>query len=228
MDRTSLEQLLSEGLSLAEIGRRFDRHEATVSYWVNKHGLAAANHEKHAAKGGLERDRLERLVAAGLSTTQIAESVGRSKTTVRHWLREHGLKTHWAERRRASNGGESVLELRCSTHGLTTFRRRSQGGYRCVKCRGDAVSRRRRKVKRVLVDEAGGCCVICGYSRSVAALQFHHLVPAEKSFSLSHRGVARSLERARHEASKCVLLCSNCHAEVETGAATLPTTEAAA
>jgi 5-methylcytosine-specific restriction endonuclease McrA len=80
----------------------------------------------------------------------------------------------------------------------------------------------------VLVEEAGGCCAICGYKRSVAALEFHHIVPAEKSFSLSHRGVARSLERARHEASKCVLLCSNCHAEVEAGVATLPTTEMAA
>jgi transposase len=223
MDRASLEQLLDQGLSLAEIGRRFDRHEATVSYWVNKYGLSAVNREKHASKGALERDELERLVVAGLSTEQIAESVGRSKTTVRHWLREYGLKTQWAERRRASDQGEPVLELRCSIHGLTTFRRRSQGGYRCGKCRAEAVSRRRRKVKRVLVEEAGGCCAICGYKRSVAALQFHHIVPAEKSFSLSQRGVARSLERARSEASKCVLLCSNCHPEVEAGVVTLPT-----
>jgi hypothetical protein len=46
-------------------------------------------------------------------------------------------------------------------------------------------------------------------------LEFHHLVPSEKSFSLSYRGVARSLEKAKAEASKCVLLCANCHAEVE-------------
>ncbi|MGH2834735.1 MAG: helix-turn-helix domain-containing protein [Solirubrobacteraceae bacterium] len=228
MDREPLEQLLEEGLSLAEIGRRFDRHEATVSYWVNKHGLTPANREKHASKGPLERDELERLVVAGMSTTQIAESVGRSKTTVRHWLREYGLTTQWAERRRSSGHREPALELRCSTHGVTTFRRRSQGGYRCVKCRADAVSRRRRKVKRVLVEEAGGCCAICGYKRSVAALHFHHTVPAEKSFSLSHRGVARSLEKARREASKCVLLCSNCHAEVEAGVMTLPTIKEAA
>ena len=48
MDRASLEQLLGQGLSLAEIGRRFGRHEATVSYWVKKHGLEAANRAKHA------------------------------------------------------------------------------------------------------------------------------------------------------------------------------------
>jgi transposase-like protein len=45
MDRASLEQLLDQGLSLAEIGRRFGLHEATVGYWVKKHGLRAVNRE---------------------------------------------------------------------------------------------------------------------------------------------------------------------------------------
>jgi hypothetical protein len=44
----------------------------------------------------------------------------------------------------------------------------------------------------------------------------------EKSFALSRDGVTRSLAAARAEARKCVLLCSNCHAEVEAGAAHLP------
>jgi IS30 family transposase len=43
MDRASLEQLLDQGLSLAAIGRRFDKHESTIAYWVKKHGLEAAN-----------------------------------------------------------------------------------------------------------------------------------------------------------------------------------------
>jgi hypothetical protein len=34
-------------------------------------------------------------------------------------------------------------------------------------------------------------------------------------------GVARSLVRARAEARKCVLLCANCHAEVEAGMASV-------
>jgi transposase len=221
MDRTSLEQLLDQGLSLAEIGRRFRLHESTVGYWVEKHGLRAANREKHLARGGLAREDLEPLIAQGASIAQIAEAVGRSKTTVRHWLREYGLTTTWAERRRASGEGQQQMELRCLRHGMTTFRRRRDGGYKCSKCRAEAVSRHRRKVKRALVAEAGGKCSVCGYSRCIAALEFHHLVPSEKSFSLSRRGVARSLERARAEASKCVLLCANCHAEVEAGLVTV-------
>ncbi len=217
MDRTSLQQMLGEGLSLAEIGRRFDRHESTVAHWVDRCGLQANGRERHAARGPLDRKELESLVAAGMSAGEIAVVVGRSKTTVRHWLREFELKTQWAERRRHSKEHQPELTLRCAAHGLTPFKRRSGGGYRCAKCRSEAVARRRRRVKRLLVDEAGGRCSVCGYARCIAALEFHHLVPAEKSFSLSHRGVARSIAKARQEASKCVLLCANCHAEVEAG-----------
>jgi transposase len=221
MHRVELEGMLNEGLSLAQIGERVGRHESTVAYWAEKHGLRPNGAERHAAKGALSRVELAELVDAGMSTAQIAEALDRSKTTVRHWLREYGLVTEWGMRRRASNDGEPELTLRCVQHGVTTFRRRNKGGYRCSKCRAEAVSRRRRKVKRILVDEAGGVCQICGYDRCIAALEFHHLEPTDKRFSLSHRGVARSLARARAEARKCMLLCSNCHAEVESGATTI-------
>lgn len=217
MDRESLRRLLDEGVSLAEIGRAHGLHESTVGYWVKQHGLQAAQKGKHAAKGALSREELEPLVEAGLSTRQIAEKLDRSQATVRHWLREHGLTTSWAERRRESSEGRLETTLTCARHGRTKFRLRRSGGYRCLKCRAEAVADRRRKVKRILVEEAGGACQICGYDRCIAALEFHHLVPSEKRFSVSHRGVARSLEKARAEAKKCVLLCGNCHAEVEAG-----------
>jgi 5-methylcytosine-specific restriction endonuclease McrA len=213
--------MLERGFSLAEIGRRVDRHESTVAYWVAKHGLTAVGRSKYAARGGISPELLASLVEKGLSAEQIGQQVGLSKTTVRHWLKEHGLTTQWADRKRTSTVGQQRTELRCPKHGLTTFIPRADSGYRCARCRSEAVSRRRRRVKAILVEEGGGRCAVCGYDRCAAALEFHHLVPAEKSFSLSHRGVARSLEKARAEASKCVLLCANCHAEVEVGIAVL-------
>lgn len=221
MDRANLEQLLEQGLSLAEIGRQAGLHEATVGYWVKKHGLLAANHGKYLPRGALEANELAILVSEGLSSRQIADQLGRSQTTVRHWLKEYGLVTEWAKRRVASSAKETRITARCQHHGLAEFVRRSAGGYRCTKCRAQAVSRRRRRVKEVLVDDAGGRCVRCGYDRCIAALEFHHLKPSEKRFSLSHRGVARSLEKARAEAAKCVLVCANCHAEIEAGIASL-------
>jgi transposase len=218
MDRVSLERFLSQGLSLAEIGRRVCLHETTVAYWVKKYRLQAANRDRHAARGGIAREELERLVEGGLSIAQIVDSIGRSKTTVRHWLLEYGLRTRRAQERRASIESErrlgDIVVRECAHHGLTEFKRRSSGGHRCLKCRSEAVTRRRRKVKRMLVEEAGGACTVCGYDRCIAALEFHHVEPAGKQFGLSVRS-ARSIASSRAEAEKCVLLCANCHSEVE-------------
>ena len=60
--------------------------------------------------------------------------------------------------------------------------------------------------------------MLCGYAECHAALQFHHVDPSQKSFALSREGVTRSLAQAREEAAKCVLLCANCHAKVESWA----------
>jgi transposase len=228
MERASLEDFLRQGLSLAEIGKRVGRHEATVAYWVKKHELAAANRKKHTARGGLDRGDLERLVDAGASIAEIAVKLDRSKATVRHWLKQYGLQTQapsgapsrpGVDEARASGQTETVLE--CAQHGNVCHILDGRGYYRCRQCRIEAVGRRRRKVKETLVAEAGGKCRLCGYSRCLAALEFHHLDPTTKKFGLSRRG-ARSIATLRSEARKCVLLCSNCHAEVEAGAAELP------
>ncbi len=86
----------------------------------------------------------------------------------------------------------------------------------------DRVSARRRLVKQILVEEAGGRCVTCGYDRYVDALHFHHRDKSKKSFALSRKGATMALAKLREEAKKCVPLCANCHAEVEAGLRTLP------
>jgi 5-methylcytosine-specific restriction endonuclease McrA len=75
-----------------------------------------------------------------------------------------------------------------------------------------------RKAHRLLlVQEAGGKCELCGYDKYVGALEFHHREPSTKEFELSGKGQTFSLARKRAEAAKCILLCSNCHREVEDG-----------
>jgi len=78
------------------------------------------------------------------------------------------------------------------------------------------VTRRLQKVKRLLVEEAGGRCAVCGYDRCVVNLHFHHVHPDEKSFALSVAS-GKSLADYRRELRKCVLVCANCHGEIETG-----------
>jgi transposase len=229
MDRVDLEKLLGQGLTLAQIGRRFDLHEATVSYWVKKYGLEAVNRWKHASRGGIGREDLAALVDAELSIAQIAERLGRSKGTIRHWLKTHDLKTYAQQgrlsehsTRMAKAAGLATVTRHCHRHGLTDFWLEGRGYYRCKRCRMERVSRRRRAMKVTLVAEAGGSCSLCGYDRCTAALHFHHVDPTTKRFHLSMQGVTRSLARARAEMEKCVLLCANCHAEVEAGITRLP------
>jgi transposase len=229
VDRVSLERFLAQGLSLRAIGRRVGRHEATVAYWVEKYGLRAANRDRHLARGALRREDLEPLVHAGASIAEIAESVDRSKATVRHWLTRFGLKTGNRPGRRRSrqataarDAGLASIHTTCPRHGETEFYLDGRGYYRCKLCRSAAVSRRRRKVKMILVQEAGGACRICGYRSNMRALHFHHVEPADKRLELNAKGISLSLGTLRAEAQKCVLLCSNCHAEVEDGTASIP------
>jgi transposase len=225
MDRDSLAWMLAEGLSLAQIGKRCRRHPSTVEYWVHKHGLSAANSERHAAKGGIPRARLQALIDDGLSVRGIADELGLGATTVRYWLRKHALSTRPMDRRRqtreARRDGQMRLQRVCKTHGLTDFWLEGSGYYRCLRCRWERVARRRKKIKATLMQEAGGRCRGCGYSRCASALGFHHLDPASKQFTIAQVGATISLERLRAEARKCVLLCANCHAEVESGLATV-------
>jgi DNA-binding transcriptional ArsR family regulator len=162
----------------------------------------------------MEKDVLSALVDADLTVREIAAKTGKGYSTVRYWLRKHGLATKHRGPGRASRleAGERL----CVRHGAVRFVKDSHG-IRCSKCRSEQVSRRRRRVKEILVEEAGGCCVVCGYDRYIGALEFHHRDPSTKSFHLGLGGLTRSLEKMRAEASKCSLVCSNCHAEIEGG-----------
>lgn len=70
--------------------------------------------------------------------------------------------------------------------------------------------RKRKKIE--LVEYKGGECEICGYKKSFRALEFHHKDPSKKDFTIS--GKSWSFERLKIEVDKCILVCSNCHAEI--------------
>jgi hypothetical protein len=114
----------------------------------------------------------------------------------------------------------AVGEFReCPRHGLTEYGYYGRGEKRrrrCKRCIAAAVTKRHRKLKRLLVAEAGGACKVCGYDRCILNLHFHHVDPTTKSFPMTMaRG--KSEEAYRAEMRKCVLVCANCHGEIEAG-----------
>src|SRR4051794_17823221 len=218
MDRAALAAQLEVGSSIEAIARACGRAPSTVAYWVNKHGLSSQHAARHAPRGGIEPAVLQSLVERGMSIRQIAAECEVSASTVRHWLQRHGMKTQPARYARRDGPRPEQLLRECSRHGWTGFVRvGADGHYRCARCNSEAVSERRRRVKELLVAEAGGACALCGFDAYAGALQFHHRDPATKVFEVSRQGVTRSIEPLRSEARKCVLLCANCHAMVEAG-----------
>lgn len=76
----------------------------------------------------------------------------------------------------------------------------------------DSVVSWRKRTKIKLVEYKGGKCEKCGYDKFLQALEFHHLDPKEKDFTIS--GKSWSFEKLKTEVDKCILLCSNCHIEI--------------
>jgi len=70
------------------------------------------------------------------------------------------------------------------------------------------------KRKTELIRLMGGGCATCGYDRNLSALHFHHVDANLKKFKLDMRVLSnKKWNLILEEAKKCVLLCSNCHAE---------------
>jgi hypothetical protein len=84
-----------------------------------------------------------------------------------------------------------------------------------------AVAKRRRKIKLMAIEYKGGKCQICGYDKYPGALDLHH-ISGKKDFGIGDKGYTRSWERIKQELDKCILVCANCHREIEAGITQLP------
>ena len=75
----------------------------------------------------------------------------------------------------------------------------------------------RKIIKQWAVEEKGGKCQCCGYDNCIEALEFHHLNPNEKDFTLSDRNLITDWDLIKPEIDKCILVCANCHREIHAG-----------
>ena len=59
-------------------------------------------------------------------------------------------------------------------------------------------------------------CSKCGYNKCAGALHFHHIDRTTKDFEISMAtSGSYSKEKLDKEINKCILVCANCHAEIE-------------
>jgi len=160
----------------------------------------------------MNKKKLENLISKNLSIRKIAKELGKSPSSISYWLKTFNLKTS----RSKSNkycckicGETSKKKMANKGNGRTSF-------SICKSCHSSENTKRGQRRKKALVKHKGGSCVVCGYSKCVAALEFHHKDPNDKDPKFKALRYW-SLERAIEEVDKCHLLCSNCHREAHWG-----------
>lgn len=76
--------------------------------------------------------------------------------------------------------------------------------------------------KENLIKVFGAKCCLCGYNLYTSALEFHHVNPSTKCFSLCGSGLMKAMPSQLEEAKKCILVCANCHRGIHHHAVEVP------
>ena len=154
------------------------------------------------------KKELQQLLEDGLSSYEIAELLGIPRSTIQSRIQKLGLKST------KQSFGETATVHKCGRCGcIDSAKFYGHKKYICVDCFNKETRERMRNNKRNAVALLGGCCSICGYNKSIMALEFHHTIPTNKDVnfaSMTHW----SWSRIEKELKTCVLLCANCHREV--------------
>lgn len=82
----------------------------------------------------------------------------------------------------------------------------------CYDCMPDGIQLTRGEFLAKIKQLRGGQCEKCGYNTCIKALEFHHLDPSKKDFTISNDHF--KLKDAVEESKKCILICANCHREL--------------
>jgi len=161
-------------------------------------------------------DTINSLVAKGLSIRKISTELKTSPTNIRYWLKKFNIKTI-----PRSEVSDYRYCPRCETEKLKTefYNRRNGKGNSvyCKRCSNDQTVERQKRFKQQCIDYKGGKCVCCGYNKCNNALDFHHLDPDKKEFSIAHARLTSFNDKVKNELNNCALVCSNCHREIHAG-----------
>jgi len=227
-------ELRKLGFSYNEIAKKLNCSKSTISYHCSKidtngekikNNLKIKNKRQEKSNSFLlETDKIDEVIELRkeLKTyEEIKKITGLSKSAVGKICREYKLimnrkfseisndtKSKIKETYEEVKSTRKVAELlnvsRDSVMNVVSQKRKNQ----LVK----GVVEWRKRVKLKLVDYKGGKCEKCDYSKCVDALEFHHIDPNEKDFTIG--GKSWSFDRLKNEVDKCILVCSNCHKEI--------------
>ncbi len=173
----------------------------------------------------MDKSTLETLISQGFSISQISKSTNKSKTSIRHWLNKFNLKTKnksFKEQPRTKkitiiNDQEfkncpKCNQLKNLKLDFYTSKKGEVHGW-CKPCNNKITYEKQLLRKIECIKYKGGKCSVCNYDKYIGALDFHHVDPSQKEFTISELR-SYSLENIKTELDKCILICKNCHAEL--------------
>ncbi len=176
------------------------------------------------------KEQILQLRKEGKTYKEIREILGCTKSVISYHCKNAGLE-HQNARNYPSfdiielanslyEQGKTLMEISIATkksrHSIKKYIK-NYNSKKYIKniSRSQSVVNWRKRTRRELIGYKGGKCKICGYNTCMEALDFHHLNPLEKDFTIS--GKSWSFETLKKEVDKCELLCRNCHTEVHQG-----------
>lgn len=173
------------------------------------------------------KEKMIKLFDDGWNYTQIASKLDCSKGTISHHLslfvkERKKQKKEFIENIKSNlpKDRNELIELygnkltfREKQYFFNTFYKLPDMGSRVNgKVPNEYYRNKRYKIKKEMVEYKGGSCELCGYNKSLRALQFHHKNPSEKDFTISSTICMNEI--VKKELDKCMLVCANCHSEI--------------
>ena len=105
---------------------------------------------------------------------------------------------------------------KCALCGKEYLYDRKINNNRKKRCHSCCTTTRLKSRQEWCMNQKGGKCAICSYSRCKRSMDFHHLDPYKKGFNIGQNW-SKSLDVLKAELEKCILVCSNCHGEIHEG-----------
>jgi predicted transcriptional regulator len=220
IEKIILEKLISEGNTLKQISKNLG-----ISRYKTRIQLKLYNLKTIYWKPSNPplKEKMEELIEKNFSSYRIAEEMGYSQTNIRYWLEKYGLKTHplWyiirKEKSQEILSGYKTcpkckIKMELNKENFY-FKKNGSFHYWCKKCNDIESLKKQRQMKINSVNYKGGKCCICGYNKYVGSMDFHHIDPSKKDFSISQLRTY-SWEKIKLELDKCMLVCKNCHGEI--------------
>ena len=180
------------------------------------------------------KEKIINLRKKGKSYNEISKELNCSKATISYHCKREMINDIGLEQSKKLNSDEiELLKEYYKTHtieetskkfevSISTVKKYSNKKFKDrteddrKKANYNHVKNFRKRTKEKSVEYKGGKCKICNYDRCVSALEFHHLEPSKKDFTLS-QSMNIAWDKIKEELDKCILVCANCHREIHEG-----------